>query len=126
MSLTEQVFHGRLNLAAAQLGKEDITRVDELLELFAHPLLLGAMLEADIAGFLKSYAQAEIAGGEQKNEFVRDVYGKMSDEIVNKPLTGSGITLADLVRLTRYAINEKKWSFSHRPEHPPDNLPLAE
>lgn len=125
MPISEAKLRGKLDLAAAQLGKKDIESVSELIEVFAHPLLVGTKLAPDLTDFLKLYAQAELAGGEQRESFVKEVYGKMSDKTVEEPLTGSDLSLADLVYLTRHAISNISWSFGRKKNSNFNGLPLA-
>jgi hypothetical protein len=115
----------KLDLAAAQEELNDLQSPDQLLKLFANPMLLGALPDTVSSNLITSYIEANLAGGEQLINFTKQVTAKIPDSVFDRSLvTGKDVTLGDLIDLSRYAIEVKKWSFGRKRNHD-ENLPLG-
>lgn len=125
MATTREGLQIILNIAAAQEGLKDIESPDQFIGLFANSLLLGTLPDASTAKLIKSYIQANLAGGDQLNEFTKKVIAKIPETEFERPVvSGKDIKLDDLIALARYAIEVKKWSFGKK-RNPGENFPLA-
>ena len=114
-----------LELAAKQQKVDDLSSAEQLLALFANPLLLGAPLDADSAKIIGSYIQANLAGEEQLKDFSLNVIARIPNAMFEKSIVpGKDIILGDLIDLTRYALGVKEWSLGKK-INPSENLPLA-
>jgi hypothetical protein len=115
----------KLDLAAAQEKLTDLKSPDQLLKLFSNPLLLGALPDATASNLITSYIEANLAGGEQLADFSRNVTAKIPDSVFDRRIVAErDINLGDLIDLSRYAIEGKKWSLG-RIRSIGENLPLA-
>lgn len=115
----------KLDLAAAQGKLVDLQSPDQLLGLFADPLLLGALPDSTASNLIKAYIEANLAGGEKLASFTRQVTAKIPDSEFNRSLVpGRDVNLGDLIDLSRYAIEVRKWSLGRKTQSTKD-LPLG-
>lgn len=115
----------KLDLAAAQEKLVDLQSPDQLLELFASPLLLGTLPDSTASSLIKAYIEANLTGGEQLTNFTKQVTAKIPDSVFNRPIVaGKDVNLGDLIDLSRYAIEVKKYSLG-RKTLSRDDLPLG-
>lgn len=114
-----------LELAAAQEHLIDLESPDQLLGLFANASLLGTTLDPDKAKVIRSYIQANLDGEEQLKDFSLNVIARIPNAMFEKPIVPEkDIMLGDLIDLSRFAIEVKKWTLG-RKINPSDDLPLA-
>lgn len=114
-----------LELTMAQERLTDLESPDQLLGLFANASLLGTPLGPDNEKVIRSYIEAHLAGKEQLTDFSLNVIARIPNAMFEKPIVpGKDIVLGDLIDLSRYAIEVKKWSFRKKPQSR-DDLPLG-
>jgi hypothetical protein len=109
----------------AQERLTDLESPDQLLGLFANASLLGVPLDPDNEKVIRSYIQANLEGEEQLKDFSLNVIARIPNVMFEKPIVpGKDIVLGDLIDLSRYAIEVKKWSLGKNMLSR-DDLPLG-
>lgn len=82
---------------------------EQFISLLEHPTLLGTTLPSEYAGFIQSYVDAQLAGGNQLEDFIGQVFARIPDAVFDRPLIPeTTMKLGDVVDLARYAV-EQRW-----------------
>ena len=76
----------KFDLVAAQGKLVDLQSPDQLLELFANPLILGAFPDSTASNLIKSYIEANLAGGKHLKNFTRQVTAKIPDSVFDRSI----------------------------------------
>lgn len=106
-----------LELSASQAGCEDVRNAAEFIGLLRHPTLLSQVnLSPDILGLVTGYINANLAGGEELEQFISRTFAKIPESVFDTPLSPeTGIDLGDVIAMARFALG--KWSFGRPPKN---------